>query len=106
MLASPYGLTDFPQTNGKGSGGVNNLLQLLSPNIPRTRAPTTSQHKQRHHPLDPLSVEEVSLVAEACRNHAANTGLPAQLRFNCIYLQVRLAVARFEGGRAFNGLDE
>lgn len=41
------------------------------------------------HPLDPLTVEEVELAAESCRQHAAKLGL-APLRFNTITLQASL----------------
>jgi Cu2+-containing amine oxidase len=41
-----------------------------------------------HHPLDPLTEEEVKVAAESCKQHAASLGLPA-LRFNTVTLQVQ-----------------
>jgi Cu2+-containing amine oxidase len=41
-----------------------------------------------HHPLDPLTEDEVKVAAESCRQHAASLGLPP-LRFNTITLQVQ-----------------
>jgi hypothetical protein len=44
-----------------------------------------------HHPLDPLTEEEVKAAADSCKQHAASLGLPP-LRFNTITLQVQHAV--------------
>jgi Cu2+-containing amine oxidase len=44
-----------------------------------------------HHPLDPLTEEEVKAAADSCKQHAASLGLPP-LRFNTVTLQVQHAV--------------
>lgn len=39
------------------------------------------------HPLDPLTAEEITLAAEACKSHASALGILESLRFNTITLK-------------------
>ena len=65
------------------TGLVQHLFSVITPRpaaIPIEQNPT-------HHPLDPLSAEEIRAASRACKQYGATVGL-AGLRFNAITLQV------------------
>lgn len=72
---------------GAPSSVVNNLLTLLSSNVPRQQGPYRALGTERPHPLDQLTAEEVQTAADCCNAHAGQQGLH-NLRFNAVSLMV------------------
>ena len=72
------------------TGLVQHLFSVITPR--HGAAPSDSN--PTHHPLDPLSAEEIRAAAQACKQYAAAAGLP-ELRFNAITLQVPKPVLGF-----------
>ncbi|KAK9817313.1 hypothetical protein WJX72_012521 [[Myrmecia] bisecta] len=75
---------------------VDHLLGLFTAQAPLS-APATEQAEVPEHCLDPLSAEEVSAAADACKAYAVAKALP-KLRFNSISLKepTKAALLSFE----------
>lgn len=70
------------------------VSQIAIKNVVKNVAPSGSKPLEKppyHHPLDPLSGQELAAAATACKEYAARLKLPT-LRFNAIGAKVRVVV--------------
>ena len=66
------------------AGVVDHLVQLITSGARQSALLAEPAH---HHPLDPLSPDEISQASTICKQYGSKKQLPP-LRFNAITLQV------------------